>query len=80
MIRPIKRTPHVETVPAFALGVFVVAREIGLAIVGDVVLAGQEEDLLVGRFDDLIGDVPLFFFGNVADIAGMNQESVSASL
>jgi hypothetical protein len=44
------------------------------------VFAEQEENLLVGRFDDLIGDVPLFFFGKVADIAGMDQLSVSASL
>jgi hypothetical protein len=39
------------------------------------VLAGQEEHLFVGRFDDLIGTVPLFFFGKVADIAGMDQET-----
>ena len=56
---------------------FLPLREIGLAIVGvgDVVLARQEEHLFVGGFDDLIGDVPLFFFGKVADIAGMDQES-----
>ena len=56
---------------------FLPLREIGLAIVGvgDVVLARQEEHLFVGGFDDLIGAVPLFFFGKVADITGMHQES-----
>jgi len=55
---------------------FAVAREISLAIVGvgDVVLAGREEHLLVGRFDDLTSVVPLLFLGKVADIAGMDEE------
>jgi hypothetical protein len=37
-------------------------------------LAGQEEHLLVGRFDDLIGVVPLLLLGEVADIAGMDEK------
>jgi hypothetical protein len=47
----------IEAVPTLALGVFAIACEIGLAVVrvGDVMLARQEEHLLVGRFDDLIG-------------------------
>ena len=68
---------HVEAVPAIAVGVLAVAFEIGLAVVGvgDIVLAGQEEEyLLVGPLDDLIGDVPLLFLGEVADIAGVNKE------
>src|SRR5580700_4943114 len=66
----------IEAVPTLALGVFAVTCEIGLAVVGvgDIVLAGQEEHLLVGRFDDLIGVVPLLLFREVADIAGMDEK------
>src|SRR5580704_6606411 len=67
---------RVEAVPAFAVGVLTVAFEISLAVVGvgDVVLAGQEEYLLVGGFDDVIGVVPLLLLGEVADIAGMDEK------
>jgi hypothetical protein len=41
------------------------------------VLAGQEEHLLVGRFDDLIGVVPLLLFREVADIAGMDEKGIA---
>ena len=66
----------IEAVPAAALGLLAVAREIGLAVVdiGDVVLAGDVENLLVGPFDDLVGGVPLLLLRQVADIAGMDQE------
>jgi hypothetical protein len=66
----------IEAVPTLAPGVFAIACEIGLAVVrvGDVMLAGQEEHLLIGRFDDLIGVVPLLLFGEVANIAGMDEK------
>ena len=66
----------IEAVPAAPLGLLAVAREIGLAVVdiGDVVLAGDVEDLLVGALDHLVGGVPLRLFRQVADIAGMDQE------
>ena len=59
---------HVEAVPAFALGLFAVALEIGFAVVGvgDVVLTGYKEHLFIGRFDDLIGGVPFLFLREVA--------------
>jgi hypothetical protein len=38
------------------------------------VRAGQEEYLLISRFDDLIGVVPLLLLGEVADIAGMDEK------
>jgi len=43
-----------------------------LSASGDVVLARYVEHLLVGPLDDLIGDIPFLFLGEVADIAGVD--------
>src|SRR4029077_12427283 len=67
---------HIDSIPPLALRIFSVAREISLSVVGigNVVLARYVKHLLVGRFDDLIGVVPLLFLGEVADVAGVDEE------
>ncbi len=66
----------VEAVPARALRAFAIALQILLAfVVEDVVLAGHEEDVLgAGGLQQLIHGVKLTRLGEMADVAGVQDE------
>ena len=66
----------VEAVPAIAFGVLAVALAVLLAVIfKNVVLAGNEEHILGGRgFKNLVDGVELRRLGEVADVAGVQNE------
>src|SRR5260221_8946081 len=65
----------VEAVPAIALRPLAMAGLVGSAPIQPVMLAGNVANLAVGALDDLFGGVELPGLGEMADIAGMDQES-----
>ena len=66
----------IEAVPAVAAGALAIAFEIELGIVGeDIVLAGHVERAAdLGPADDLIAGVELLGFGEMRDVAGVQEQ------
>src|SRR5207248_3222517 len=74
--QPDKVNPFVpETIPAFTFGVLAIALQKIFGVGQDIMLAGHIEDLArFGALEHLIDRVEFRGFGQVAEVAGVNDE------